>query len=44
MLRYYVIPKSALPRVEKAPVLTAIANMKNMMGLKEGGLAQILNV
>jgi len=44
MLRYYVIPKSAVPRVEKAPVLTAIANMKNMMGLKKGGLAQIMNV
>ena len=44
MLRYYVIPKSALPRVEKDPIFTAVANIKNMMGLKEGGLAQILNV
>ena len=44
MARYYVIPRSTLPRVEKASVLTAIANLKNMMGLKEGGLAQILNV
>jgi len=44
MARYYVIPRSTLPRVEKASVLTAITNLKNMMGLKEGGLAQILNV
>ena len=44
MERFYVIPRSTLPRVEKAPILTAITNLKNMMGLKEGGLAQILNV
>jgi len=44
MERFYVIPRSTLPRVEKDPIFTAIANMKNMMGLKEGGLAQILNV
>ena len=44
MARFYVIPRSTLPRVEKAPILTAITNLKNMMGLKEGGLAQILNV
>ena len=44
MLRYYVIPKSALPRVEKDALFTAVANIRNMMGLKKGGLAQILNV
>jgi hypothetical protein len=44
MSRYYVVPKSALPRIEKDPIFTAIANMRNMMGLKEGGLAGILNV
>ena len=44
MSRFYVIPKSTLPRVEKDPIFTAIANIRNMMGLKKGGLAQILNV
>ena len=41
---YYVVPKSTLPRVEKDAIRTAIANMKHMMGLKKGGLAQILKV
>ena len=41
---YYVVPKHTLPRVEKDAIRTAIANMRNMMGLKKGGLAQVLNV
>ena len=42
---FYVVPKSALPRIEKAPILTAVANLKNMMGIyKHGGLARILEV
>jgi len=44
MRQFYIAPKSTLPRVEKDAILTAIANLKNMMGLKEGGLAQILNI
>ena len=44
MTNYYIAPRSTLPRLEKDAILTAIANLRNMMGLKEGGLAQILNV
>ena len=41
---FYIIPRSTLPRVEKDAILTAIANLKRMMGLKHGGLAGILEV
>ena len=41
---FYIIPRSTLPRVEKDAILTAIANLKRMMGLKHGGLARILEV
>ena len=45
MTRFYVIPKSTLPRIKKDPIFTAIANMRKFMGMyKNGGLAQILNV
>jgi len=45
MENFYIVPKSALPRVEKDPILTAVANLKNMMGIyKHGGLARILEV
>ena len=45
MLDYmYVVPKRALPRVEKDAIQTAVANLKRMMGLKHGGLARILEV
>ena len=45
MLDYmYVVPKTALPRVEKDAIRTAVANLKRMMGLKHGGLARILEV
>ena len=44
MVNYYIVPRSTLPRIEKDLILTAIANLKNMMGLKKGGLAQILKV
>ena len=45
MLDYmYVVPKSALPRVETDLLRTAVANLKRMMGLKHGGLARILEV
>jgi hypothetical protein len=40
----YVVPKSALPRVETDAIRTAIVNIKRMMGLKHGGLAKILEV
>jgi hypothetical protein len=40
----YVVPKRALPRVEKDAILTAVTNLKRMMGLKHGGLAGILEV
>ena len=42
---FYIAPKSALPRVEKDAILTAVANLKNMLGIyKHGGLARILEV
>ena len=42
---FYIAPKSTLPRIEKDPLLTAVANLKNMMGIyKQGGLARILEV
>ena len=45
MLDYmYVVPKTALPRVETDAIRTAVANLKRMMGLKQGGLARILEV
>ena len=38
---YLIVPKYTLPRVEKAPILTAIANMRKFMGMyKNGGLAR----
>jgi len=40
----YVVPKTALPRVETDLLRTAVANLKRMMGLKHGGLARILEV
>ena len=42
---YLIVPKYTLPRVEKAPILTAIANMRKFMGMyKNGGLARIMNI
>ena len=42
---YLIVPKYLLPRVEKAPILTAVANLRKFMGMyKKGGLAQIPNV
>ena len=42
---YLIVPKHTLSRVEKAPVLTAIANLRKMMGkYNKGGLARILEV
>ena len=42
---FYIAPKSALPRIEKDAIMTAVANLKNMMGIyKHGGLARILEV
>jgi len=42
---YLIVPKYTLPRVEKAPILTAVANLRKFMGMyKSGGLAQILKV
>jgi hypothetical protein len=42
---YLIVPKHTLSRVEKAPILTAIANLRKMMGIyKHGGLARILEV
>ena len=42
---YLIVPKYTLPRVEKAPILTAIANLRKMMGYyNKGGLARILEV
>jgi len=44
-LEYLIVPKYTLPRVEKAPILTAIANLRKMMGkYNKGGLARILEV
>ena len=44
MENFYVVPKHTLPRVEKDAILTAVANLRRMMGLKHGGLARILEV
>ena len=42
---FYIAPRSTLPRIEKDPILTAVANLKNMLGrYKHGGLARILEV
>ena len=42
---YLIVPKYTLPRVEKAPILTAIANLRKMMGYyNKGGLARILEL
>ena len=42
---YLIVPKYTLPRVEKAPILTAVANLRKFMGMyKSGGLAKIMNV
>ena len=42
---YLVVPRHALPRVEKDAIISAIANMRKLIGkYKNGGLAQILNV
>ena len=40
----YVIPRNLLPTVEKDAIRTAVANLKRMMGMKQGGLARILEV
>ena len=40
----YEIPRNLLPTVEKDAILTAVANLKRMMGMKHGGLARILEV
>ena len=44
MENFYIVPKHTLPRVEKDAILTAVANLRKMMGLKHGGLARILEV
>ena len=42
---YLIVPKYTLPRVEKDAILTAIANLRKMMGkYNKGGLARILEV
>ena len=42
---YLIVPKHTLPRVEKDAILTAVANLRKMMGMyNKGGLAQIINV
>ena len=42
---FYIAPRSTLPRIEKDPILTAVANLKNILGrYKQGGLARILEV
>jgi len=42
---YLIVPKHTLPRVEKAPLLSAIANLRKIMGkYNKGGLARILEV
>ena len=40
----YVVPKNVLKRAEKDQLQTFIANFYRMIGKKNGGLAQILNV
>ena len=43
--RYIIVPKSALPRVEKDAILTAVANLRKMLGMyNKGGPARILEV
>jgi hypothetical protein len=45
MANFYIVPKHTLPRVEKDALMTAVANLKNMLGIyKHGGLARILEV
>ena len=45
MRNFYVVPKHTLPRIEKDPILTAVANLKNILGrYNKGGLARILEV
>ena len=44
MENFYIVPKHTLPRVEKDAILTAVANLRRMMGMKHGGLARILEV
>ena len=42
---YLIVPKHTLSRVEKAPILTAVANLRRILGIyKHGGLARILEV
>ena len=42
---YLIVPKYTLPRVEKAPILTAVANLRKMLGMyNKGGLAGILEL
>ena len=42
---YLIVPRHTLSRVEKAPILTAVANLRKMMGMyNKGGLARILEV
>jgi len=42
---YLVVPRQALPRVEKDAIRTAIANMRKVMGMyKNGGLAGVLRL
>jgi hypothetical protein len=42
---YLIVPRHTLSRVEKAPILTAVANLRRMMGMyNKGGLARILEV
>jgi len=42
---YLIVPRHTLSRVEKAPILTAVANLRRMLGIyKHGGLARILEV
>ena len=42
---FYIAPRSTLPRIEKDAIMTAVANLKNILGrYKQGGLARILEV
>ena len=42
---YLIVPRHTLSRVEKAPILTAVANLRRMLGIyNKGGLARILEV
>ena len=43
--KYIIVPKNTLPRVEKDAILTAVANLRKMLGMyNKGGLARILEV